>query len=137
MNPTTETPSRNDGVTMIGPGNLPRIPSRNDDVTMTCPVCAIPFTPSGRRRYCSNTCRVAAHRRRHQPTPDPVAIPAAQPKKAITVYQCPDCDELALGEQRCHDCGTFMRRLGWGGHCPHCDEPVTINDLIPEPNHTP
>ena len=24
--------------------------------------------------------------------------------------------------QRCDECGTFMRRLGPGGHCPHCQE---------------
>ena len=25
-----------------------------------------------------------------------------------------------------------MRRVGIGGHCPHCDEPVAITDLLDE-----
>jgi hypothetical protein len=25
-----------------------------------------------------------------------------------------------------------MRRVGLGGHCPHCDEPVAIADLLDE-----
>jgi hypothetical protein len=39
-------------------------PSGNDPVTIPCPVCATPFTPAGKRRYCRDACRVAAHRRR-------------------------------------------------------------------------
>jgi hypothetical protein len=35
-----------------------------------------------------------------------------------------------LGEQYCSDCRSFCRRIGPGGTCPHCDEPVAINDLI-------
>jgi len=27
---------------------------------------------------------------------------------------------------------TFMRRVGPGGNCPHCDEPVAITDLLGE-----
>ncbi len=106
------------------------IPSRNDDVTMTCPVCTAMFTPTGRRKYCSDSCRVAAYRRRHQPAPPPTVIPPARQRKAVTIYQCPDCQELALGEQFCNDCGTFMRRVGWGGECPHCFEPVGIDELL-------
>jgi hypothetical protein len=45
------------------------------------------------------------------------------------VYQCPDCETRYLDEQRCPDCGLFARRIGTGGPCPHCDEPVAINDL--------
>lgn len=26
-----------------------------------------------------------------------------------------------------------MRRIGWGGHCPNCDEPVTIDELLNTP----
>jgi len=47
-----------------------------------------------------------------------------------TVYICPSCDTRFLGEQRCPDCHTFARRLGPGGPCPHCDEPVAVNDLL-------
>ncbi len=46
-----------------------------------------------------------------------------------TVYECPDCEIRYLDERRCPDCNLFCRRVGAGGLCPHCDEPVTINDL--------
>jgi predicted RNA-binding Zn-ribbon protein involved in translation (DUF1610 family) len=45
-----------------------------------------------------------------------------------TVYQCPDCGEQTL-QRRCEDCNLFTRRLGAGGHCPHCDEVVLLADL--------
>jgi hypothetical protein len=47
-----------------------------------------------------------------------------------TVYQCPDCQSRLLGEQRCEDCATCMARLGPGGICPCCDEPITFDELI-------
>jgi hypothetical protein len=28
-----------------------------------------------------------------------------------------------------------MRRVGLGGHCPHCDEPIAITDLLEEVIH--
>ncbi|MCA1693487.1 MAG: hypothetical protein LC749_01455 [Actinobacteria bacterium] len=46
------------------------------------------------------------------------------------MYTCPNCDTRTHGEQRCPDCNTFTRRLGLGGHCPHCDEPITIEELL-------
>ncbi len=42
----------------------------------------------------------------------------------------PYCGERFLGEQRCESCGTFCRRLGPGGPCPHCDEAVAVADLV-------
>lgn len=106
----------------------PAAPSRNDGVTIACPACGHAFRPAGRRRFCSDACRQAAWRQRH-PTPVP-AIPAAAPRPA-TVYVCPACDARYLGQQRCDDCGTFCRRLGPGGPCPSCDEPVAFSDLLP------
>ena len=35
-----------------------------------------------------------------------------------------------LGTQRCDECGVFCKRVGPGGPCPHCDEPVAVADLI-------
>ncbi len=106
-------------------------PSSNDPVTIPCPVCATPFVPAGKRRYCRDACRVAAHRRRHRTDDTPEILPPpGQPRRPRTVYQCGGCDERALGEQRCDDCGTFMRSLGLGGRCPCCDEPVTIDELL-------
>lgn len=45
------------------------------------------------------------------------------------VYECPDCEQRFLDQRRCPDCQLFCRRIGHGGECPHCDEPVAINDL--------
>ncbi len=92
---------------------------------------ATPFVPAGKRLYCSNACNAAAYRRRKQATP-PVVVPRARPRRPITIYECETCDTRALGEQRCADCGTFMRRIGYGGHCPSCAEPVAVADLLGE-----
>lgn len=108
----------------------PPSPSRNDDVTIPCPICATAFSPSGRRRYCSNACRVAAHRRRHHEPPPTIPLPAPGQRKARTIYECPACNTRALGTQQCEDCHTFMTRLGIGGLCPCCDEPLTIDELL-------
>ncbi len=103
--------------------------SRNVSVTDRCLVCAGPL-PAGRpRRTCSDACRQAAWRRRHQPAAPVETLPTAQHRKDHTVYECPACDTRLLGQQRC-ECGTFMRRLGPGGLCPCCDEPVTIDELL-------
>jgi len=109
-------------------------PLRNEDSNdsaAACPACGQPFTPAGRRRWCSDACRQTAWRRRH-PAPGPAGSGTAAPPAAAgnaTIYQCPECDQRYLGQQRCDDCGTFCRRLGPGGACPHCDEPVAIKDL--------
>ena len=107
-------------------------PSRDDAGTMTCPVCQRPFTPTGRQRYCGDRCRKTAFRRRHQEQPVPVTLPAARPRREHTIYQCPECEQRLLGEQRCPDCATFARRVGPGSACPHCGEPVAIADLTQE-----
>ena len=49
------------------------------------------------------------------------------------VYECPDCGERQAGVRRCQDCNLFMRRLGPGGSCPHCDEPVLVAELLGVP----
>ncbi len=55
--------------------------------------------------------------------------PGALP--AHTVYECPDCAERFVGRRRCDDCGVFCRRVGPGGSCPHCGDPVALGDLLP------
>ena len=35
-----------------------------------------------------------------------------------------------LGTQRCSECGVFCRRVGAGGLCPECGEPVAVADLL-------
>ena len=105
-------------------------PLRHDGVTMTCPICQHPFTPSGRRKFCSDACRAAAYRRRRDAARSPIVVPRAQPRRPITVYECDTCGARAVGEQRCADCATFMRRVGIGGHCPSCSDPIAINELL-------
>jgi predicted nucleic acid-binding Zn ribbon protein len=101
---------------------------RNVGVTIACPICGQPFTPLGRQRVCSAACRQAAWRRRQGAPRSSLPFRAA---RAATVYECPSCDTRYLGVQRCSDCGVFCRRVGPGGLCPHCDEPVTVTDLLP------
>jgi len=110
------------------------VPQRNDarNDTAACPACGRPFTPAGRRRWCSDACRQAAWRRRHAATPadNAAAVLTPQPARDHTIYQCGDCSQRYLGQQWCHDCTRPCQRVGPGGTCPHCDEPVAINDLI-------
>ncbi len=106
-------------------------PLRHDAVTMACPACGSLFTRSGRRRFCSDACRAAAYRRRRG-VGQVIPVPQARPRRPITVYECQACGTRALGEQRCADCSTFMRKIGIGGECPCCNEPVAISDLVAE-----
>ena len=109
-------------------------PWRDDDATIPCPLCARPFAASGRRRFCSDACRRRAWAHRHrQPQPPPIVIPPRR-RRPITIYECDTCGHRALGEQRCDACATFMRRIGYGGCCPHCDEPVAVTDLLDNNN---
>ncbi|MHB8449167.1 MAG: hypothetical protein ACYDAQ_01660 [Mycobacteriales bacterium] len=89
-----------------------------------CAWCGTEFAPSGRRRYDTDACRQAAYRARHDTT---AATP--DPARRATVYECPDCQQRYLDQRRCPECNLFCRRLGTGGPCPHCDEPVAHLDL--------
>ena len=101
-----------------------------------CPICQTASVPP-RARYCSDACKQRAYRLRRA-----IAEPAAltnlaarsrsrQALVAHTVYECPACETRLLGAQRCPDCHVFSRRLGLGGPCPHCDEPVLLADILP------
>ncbi len=109
--------------------------SRDDRVTTrpACPACGQPLTqPRGRQAYCSPACRQRAYRHRHR-QPLPLPAPSRQAGALIgyqVVYQCPDCDSLYLGQQRCPDCNTFCTRLGPGGDYPHCQEVITLHELL-------
>lgn len=98
-----------------------------------CLACGTPLTDTrGRQAYCDHACRQDAYRRRHTRTTarhEP-ALPAARSQRDGIVYACPDCDTRYLGEQRCADCNTFATRLGPGGHCPDCDNLITIAELL-------
>ena len=43
---------------------------------------------------------------------------------------CPSCDTRYLAQQRCDERNTWCRRLGPGGLCPCCDEPIAVADLL-------
>ena len=51
---------------------------------------------------------------------------------AHTIYECPSCGERLVGERRCPDCQLFSRAIGLGGHCPECDTPLLLVDLLGE-----
>jgi len=99
--------------------------------TRACAYCGEPFVPVGRRRYCTDPCKAKAYRARkaaHAP-PAPPTPPRGR-LRAASVYECPDCGARYLGEQRCEDCNRFCARIGLGGECPHCGEPVAVGDLV-------
>ncbi len=109
-------------------------PLRDDDGTTTsgaarCPVCAAPFTPVRRQRYCSPACRQKAFRAR-QPAPAAPPPPPGPPRRQASIYQCGECDQRYLASQWCHDCNRPCRLLGYGGLCPCCDEPITAGELL-------
>src|SRR5664280_2886193 len=114
---------------------MPEIPSGDDMATTSascsCPVCGTPFARVRRQRYCSDTCRRTAWRRRHaaaQPAPAP--MPAARSRRDNTFYECGECQTRYLGEQWCVECVRPCRRVGVGGLCPHCDEPVCYSGSV-------
>jgi hypothetical protein len=101
----------------------------------SCPVCQAAIT-SPRARYCSDACKQRAYRlRQTDGTPLDLDTLTAdlRSRQALvtrTVYECHACEARFLGDQRCPDCNTFARRLGVGGLCPHCDDPVTVAELL-------
>jgi hypothetical protein len=58
-----------------------------------------------------------------------VALQTGQPPLP-TVYECTLCGERLVGIRRCPDCQLFCRALGPGGHCPECDTPILLADLL-------
>ena len=51
---------------------------------------------------------------------------------AHTVYECASCGERLVGERRCSNCNLFGPAIGLGGHCPECDTPLLLVDLLGE-----
>ena len=121
------------------PGAAPAAPPL-DAPGPVCPVCQRPL-PGARARYCSPACRQRAFRLRHPSAPSappaPLADVIARLRRqrvlaAHTVYECPQCNERWLGEQRCPECHLFCRALGVGGTCPDCDAIILLVDLVGE-----
>jgi hypothetical protein len=74
-----------------------------------------------------------AYRLRHQPVSPIPGLPAARSRRTNTVYACPMCDQRYVGVQYCPECNTFCVREGPGGRCPHCDEVLTVAELLATP----
>lgn len=96
-----------------------------------CARCGTDFAPSGRRRFCSDACKQADWRARQEASapPEPAKAVVRPVRPEHTVYECPACETRYLGVRRCEECNLFCRRVGPGGLCPHCDEPVAHDDL--------
>ncbi|MBA3574523.1 MAG: hypothetical protein H0W37_06065 [Pseudonocardiales bacterium] len=116
-------------------------PCRDDNTTtsastlqtgqLLCPICWAPFTRIRRQRYCSDACRKTAWTRRHAARPSTeTAVPQPIRRRDTTIYACPSCESRYHGTQWCHDCNQPCTRVGLGGLCPHCDEPVALVDLL-------
>jgi predicted amidophosphoribosyltransferase len=101
-----------------------------DQPTAICPACGQQFTRTGRRIWCSDACKQAAWRRRHPPAAPP-QLPPSQHRRDHTIYQCGECGQRQTGRQWCQDCNRPCQRIGPGGDCPACGEPVALSDLIP------
>ena len=101
----------------------------------TCPMCSTALLKS-RATFCSMACKQRAFRLRRQQAALPEVTAIRQRLKrqqqlvAHTVYECPGCQERLLGERRCPSCQLFCRALGLGGHCPECDQPILLSDLL-------
>ncbi len=96
-----------------------------------CPVCWATFHPTGRQRFCSDTCRKTAWARTHRTVPRPVTpVPPAGRHRDTTIYSCPGCDTRYHGQQWCPDCNQPCTRIGLGGLCPHCDQPIALTELL-------
>ena len=101
-----------------------------------CLVCGAALR-SRRARYCSRAHQQHAFRLRHQPNlPDLQQLrQELQRRRAVvaqTVYECSNCGERFVGQRRCPECNLFARSIGLGGHCPECDTPLLLVDLIGE-----
>lgn len=99
---------------------------------LTCPICWTPFTRVRRQRYCSDNCRKTAWVRKTTAAAaaPQLTVPPPTRRRDSTVYTCPACDTRYHAQQWCFDCNTPCTRVGLGGLCPHCDEPVAITDLL-------
>jgi len=112
-----------------------RQPSHTPSSASACQVCGTALS-ARQQRYCKRACQQHAYRLRHQRVAglDPTLLQAELRRQRSllqhTVYECPTCDIRAVGEQRCAECNTFMRRLSPGGICPECDAVITLTDLI-------
>jgi hypothetical protein len=101
-----------------------------------CLVCGGAVS-SSRARYCSRAHQQRAFRLRHRTNlPNLQRLrQELQRRRAVvaqTIYECQSCGQRLVGERRCPDCHLFTRAIGLGGHCPECDTPLLLVDLLGE-----
>jgi hypothetical protein len=100
-----------------------------------CFVCGGPLTDS-RAKFCSPAHKQFAYRLRRRTPPSSTELELRRKLQrqrrltAHTIYECPNCQERFVGERRCQSCRLFCRSVGLGGHCPECDQPVLLSDLL-------
>ncbi len=98
-----------------------------------CPVCNTAFTRVRRQRYCTPACRQAAWRARGTASELEASRPA-EPRRGpwqVGVYACPECEAHYLAQQWCEDCNRPCLRVGYGGSCPSCNEPLPLTNCSP------
>jgi hypothetical protein len=110
-------PAGDDGVTM---------PSSNQ---VRCADCGRSFPRHGRARFCSHACRQRSFRARHGAHSLPL-FQLPRRTRDLTVFECPECEDRFLGQNRCESCNKFCRSLGYGLACSHCDEPLVLNEIL-------
>ena len=111
-------------------------PPMRDASSDGCLVCGA-VLPSQRARYCSRAHQQYAFRLRHQTNLLDLQQlrQELQRRRAViarTVYECSNCGERFVGQRRCPECQLFCRAIGLGGHCPECDTPLLLVDLLGE-----
>ena len=116
-------------------------PPRNDIETTSagdsrCRLCGDQFRRIRRQTHCSPACRQAAWRARNIATRLAGAVPAlpVRHRREVTVHACTECDQRYFGEQWCGDCNRPCTRVGIGGTCPNCEEPVAVDELLERHN---
>ena len=100
-----------------------------------CLVCGNSLTDS-RAKFCSPAHKQLAYRlrRRESSAPNEADLRRQLQRQrrltAHTIYECSSCGERFVGERRCPSCRLFCRSQGLGGHCPECDQPILVADLL-------
>ena len=112
-------------------------PMRDGSRDAGCPGCLVCGKALTSAHGIAHAHQQRAFRLRHQPSlPDLQRLrQELQRRRAVvarTIYECPSCGERLVGERRCPDCRLFTRAIGLGGHCPECDTPLLLVDLLGE-----
>ena len=112
-----------------------RYPSPPDHIRRCANADCTNLLDSARSIYCTPACKQRCYRARHASSRR-AKVGTNVPKRVRTdrvahsVYECSSCSERFVGVRRCPDCHLFMRNVGVGGACLHCDEPLLLTELL-------